>query len=133
MSLETDKMELRSSLKALNFKRSRLACRMAESVGITGYFFSDELPFDDPRINPADVEKYHELSDKIYKCTWELDKLDYIDEPERHHARQQVFDFIGLLSLEESVQFLRNNGCLTTLELVEKVIRNPNFIEEAVL
>ncbi len=133
MSLETDKMELRSSLKALNFKRSRLACRMAESVGIRGYFFSDELPFDDPRINPEDVEKYHELSDKIYKVTWELDKLDYIDEPERHNARQQVFDFIGLLSLEESVQFLRNNGCLTTLELVEKVIHNPNFIVEAVL
>ena len=133
MSLETDKMELRSSLKALNFKRSRLACRMAESVGIRGYFFSDDLPFDDPRINPADVEKYQELSAKIYKFTWELDNLDYIDDPERHVARQTCFDFINLLSLDDSIKFLRRVGCLTTTDLVEKLIQNPNLIEEVVL
>lgn len=133
MSIETQKMELRSSLKALNYKKSQVACKMAEEVGITGYFFSDALPFDDPRINPSDVEKFQELSNKIYKCTWELDKLEHIDEPERHNARQEVFDFISLLSLEESIDFLRDNGCRNTFDLVEKVMQNPQFIEEAIL
>lgn len=133
MSIETEKMNLRSTLKALEFKRSRLSCKMANDVGITGYFFSDELPFDDPRLNPKDVEKYQNLSDRIYDATWKLSKLEYINEPERHVARQNCFDFINLLSLEDSVRFLRKVGCLTTTELVEKLIQHPTLIEEVVL
>ena len=133
MSLETDKMNLRSTIKALDFRKSKVACRMAEDIGVTGYFFADELPFDDPRINPADLETYQDLSDRLYDATWKLSRLDFIDEPERHVARQTCFDFINLLSLEETIQFLNKAGCKSTLDLVEKLIRNPNLIEETVL
>ena len=133
MSLETEKRNLRSTIKALDYKKSRLACKMAEDIGITGYFFADELPLDDPRIDPADVETYYDLSDRLYNATWKLEKLDFIDEPERHVARQTCFDFINLLSLEETIAFLDKVGCYSTLDLVEELIKNPNLIEETVL
>ena len=133
MSIETEKMNLRSTIKVLDFRKSRLACKMAEDVGITGSFFSDELPFDDPRINQEDVETYQDLSDRLYKATWKYSKLEFIDEPERHVARQTCFDFINLLSLEETIAFLDKAGCYSTLDLVEKLIQNPNLIEETVL
>ena len=133
MNIETEKMNLRSTIKALDFRKSRLACKMAEDVGITGSFFADELPFDDSRIDPADVETYHDLSDRLYNATWKLEKLDFIDEPERHVARQTCFDFINLLSLDETIAFLDKAGCCSTLDLVEELIKNPNLIEETVL
>ena len=72
-------------------------------------------------------------SKKINVATVELDKLDNINEPERYEAKQEVYDFISLLSLEETINFLKEVGCTSTLELVEKVIENPTLIEEAVL
>ena len=133
MNIETEKMNLRSTIKALDFRKSRLACKMAEDVGISGYFLSDELPLDDPRINPRDVETYHDLCDRLYNATLKLSRLDNIDEPERHSARQTCFDFINLLSLEETIAFLDKVGCYSTLDLVEKLIRNPDLIEDTVL
>ena len=133
MSLETDKMELRLTIKALTRNQSRLACKMAEDTGITGEFFHDQIDFDAPRINPMDKEKYDIVTKKINVATVELDKLDNINEPERYEAKQEVYDFISLLSLEETINFLKEVGCTSTLELVEKVIENPTLIEEAVL
>lgn len=127
MSVETDKMNLRSTLKSLEYEKSRLACKMAEDVGISGYFFSDDLPLDDPRLNASDVARFEFLCDRIYQVSWDLDKLV---NPECHEARQTCFDFINLLGLEEGVKFLRKAQCLNTFELVEKVDKNPNFIQE---
>lgn len=131
--LETEKMELRSTIKALDFHKSRVACKMAEDLGITGSFLADELPFDDPRINQEDVETYQDLSDRLYNATWKYSKLDFIDEPERAVARQTCFDFINLLSLDETISFLDKVGCYSTSEFIEKLIKNPNLIEETVL
>ena len=122
MSLETTKMNLRIRIKSLNRKRSKVACKMAEDVGIIGDFFSDELPFDDPRISSVDVEKYD--------ATWELDRLDYIDDPELHEARKKTFTFINSLSLEASILFLKSRGCSSTFDLIAKVKVNPSIIPE---
>lgn len=130
-SLETQKMEIRTSLKALDFKRSRVACRMANSLGIVGTFFIDHLPLDDPRLLESDVAELENLQAKIYNLTWKLDALEH--DAARHHARQACFDFINLLSLEESKEFLQKAGCLNTTELIEKLIINPSLIEEVVL
>ena len=131
MSIETQKMELRTSIKALNFKRSRLACQMAELSGITGEFFHDQIPFHE--LDPKTVNEYNTLSDKIYNLGYKLQKLEYLEEPERHAARQQVYDFVNFLTLEENKEFLKKVGCTTNTELVEKVIDNPNLINEVVL
>lgn len=130
MSMETTKMNLRSRIKSLNRKRSKVACKMADAVGITGDFFSDELPFDDPRISSVDVEKYDDLCKKIYDATWELDRLEYIDDPKLHEARKKTFTFINSLSLEASLLFLKSRGCSSTFDLIEKVKVNPNIIPE---
>lgn len=126
-SSHTELSELRSNLKAMEFHKSRIACRIAEKQGITGYFFQDQLDLDNPNISAHDKETFLDLKDRIYHTTWEIDKLN---NPERHVARRTAFDFINLLNLEESVNFLRKAGCLTTLELVEKLVENPNFIQE---
>ena len=132
MSYETPIMNAKSKLRALDHRRSRLACKMASKVGIEGPFFVDQLPLDDPRISQY-ADELEKLNGEIYDAAWELDRLENIDEPKRHIARQQCFDFINLLSIEEASEFLRSLGLLTTLELVDALIENPNLIEEAVL
>ena len=127
MSMETQQMELRSKLKALDFKRSQVACKIYESLGGSGYFFIDDLPLDDPRISPVDKDKLMELNSRIYLATWELNKLE--EDSARHFARQKVFDMISLMSIDEAITFLRRHGCLTTLELVEKVVEYPNLLD----
>ena len=129
MSLETEKMNLRSTIKALTYKKDMVALRIAESVGIQGRFLSDELPLDDPRVNTSDKEKFLDLKKRLYNATWKLDKLD---DPKRHEARQTCFDFIRLLSLDETKQFLQAAGCKSTVDFTEKLSKNPNLIEEVV-
>lgn len=131
MSLETEKMNLRSTIKALSFKKDRVACRIAESVGITGQFFSDELPLDDHRVAPSDKLEFEDLSTRLYNAVWKLDALE--NDSERHHARQNCYDFVSLLSLDECKTFLELVGCKSTVDLTEKLISNPNLIEEVVL
>ena len=130
-SLETRKMNLRLTIKALTRNQSRLACRMAEDVGITGDFFHDQIDLSDYRIDPTDSEKYQIVTRKLNKANVELERLDY--KPARFQARRDAYDFISLLSLEESILFLRKAGCDSTIDLVEKLIDNPNLIEEVVL
>lgn len=129
MSLETQKMELRSTLKALNYHRSVVACRIYESLGGTGEFFIDELDLNDPRISDVDKDKLMDLNSRIYINTWELDKLDCINEPERHDARQKVFELVDCMTLDETIMFLQEYGCSSTLDLVEKVIQSPGLLD----
>lgn len=124
--MNTDVANLRSNLKAMRFRKSRLACKIAERQGITGYFFDDQLDLDH-NISDADKAAFLELESSIYQTTWEIEKKE---NPTRWEARRTVFDFVNLLGLEETVAFLRKAGCLTTLELVERVVENPDFIQE---
>lgn len=129
--IETKKMDLQFKIDGLDYKRSQLACDMAERIGIVGLFFIDELPLDDPRIS-NDKEKLLNLEGQIYEATWELDRLEYIDEPERHIARKKCFDFVNVLPIEETDKFLKGLGLTSTTDLIEELIKNPNFIEEAI-
>lgn len=128
MSLETQKMELRSKIKSLEYKKSRLACKMARDCGIQGMFFADELDLNDKRIYPNDRIRFQTISEKLYNATWELDKLE--QGVERANARQKVFDTVNSMPLHEGISLLRKHGCLTTFELVEKVVRNPSLLED---
>ena len=130
-SLETQKMNLRLTIKALTKNQSRLACKMANDIGLTGYFFHDQLDLSDSRIDPNDSEKYQIITRKLNKANVELERLDY--EPERFTARRNAYDFLSLLSFDEKILFLKKTGCSSTIDLVEKLIDNPNLIEEVVL
>lgn len=131
MSIETEKMELRTTIKSLNFKRDRVACNIAEILEINGEFFHEDLDLKDPRIPVQLVSELLMLNKKIYTKGNMLLKLEY--EPERYEAKRKAYDFIKLLSLDESKKFLKSVGCLTTIELVEKLIQEPNLIEEVFL
>lgn len=130
-SLETQKMELRTAIKALTHKQSKLACSMANDVGITGDFFHDQIPFGDKRINPYVEKRYHVITEKLHDAEDQLEKLEYTSE--RYTARKKVFDFIKDLPVDITISVLRRYGCLTTLELVEKVILYPDLLDEVMV
>lgn len=124
-------MELRSTVKALTNAQNRVLCKIAGDVGFEGVFSRTQINFDDPRINPSDKKKFDIVSKKLYNATWELDKLE---NPEKvHQARQFTYDLMNLLPLEDAVALLRDAGCNSTLDLVEKLTIKPNLIKELVL
>lgn len=128
MSLETRKMNLRSTIKALEFQKSKLACKMARDLNIQREFFTDELDLDDSRIYPTDKSRYLHICKKLSEATWELDRLEYGSK--RAHAREVVFLYINKLCLDDAISFLRSKGCYSTFDLVEKVMSNPSLLKE---
>ena len=127
---ENQKMNLRSTIKALTNTQNRLLCKIAEDVGFEGVFSRTQINFEDPRINPSDKKKFDIVSKKLYNATWELDKLE---QPEVHQARQFTYDLMNLLPLEDAVALLRDAGCNSTLDLVEKLTIKPDLMKELVL
>lgn len=127
---ETQKMNLRSTIKALTNAQDRVLCKIAGDLGFEGVFSRTQINFEDPRINPDDKQKFQIISKKLYNATWELDKLE---NPEVHQARQFTYDLMNLLPLEDAVALLRDAGCNSTLDLVEKLTIKPDLIKELVL
>lgn len=100
---------------------------MANDVGITGEFFHDQIPFGDKRINPYVEKQYHSITEKLHDAEDKLEQLEYTNE--RYIARKKVFDFISDLPVDITISVLRRYDCLTTLELVEKVIMYPDLLK----
>ena len=131
MSIETEKDRLRSTVKALDYKCSQLARKMALDVGIRGDFFADELPFQDKRIYPNDRSKYFHLKEKLSKATFELEKLEYGED--MAVARDKTFKFINDCTLKEVLTILDKLGCNDCLELCQRVLQEPNLLEEVIV
>lgn len=130
MSLETQKMEARSTIKALTHQKSKVACRIASDLGFTGSFGYEQLDLEDERVHPKDKELFLNLTEKLSQAVWDLEKIEY---PSTWRAHQLAFSFLNSLPLNEAVSFLRENNLRDSFDLCRELEKNPNFILEAIL
>ena len=134
ISCEQRLMNARSTVKILDYRFDKIACKIAEDLGYEGWFMHDDLDLDDPRVDPEDKEKFKDYHNRLVRAQWKLDKLECMkqDDLPRYYARVACFTFLGYLpNLDEQIKFLRSHGCLTTTDLIEKLIENPNLIAES--
>jgi len=122
--------EMKSSLRALQHKRDKLSLEIAETLGVTGFYALSQLNLNDPRVIPLRDQLYN-VESKMDKLYWDIEEAEAIrdNEYERYLAKKQCTEFLGSLGDKAANEFLIHNN-LTTITLVEKVLKNPNFLKE---
>ena len=125
--------DLRSSLSAVNKKADNIANKAANITGILPlqegrrFWCVTEINWDDPRLT--------ELKETYFKCINDAanlrDEIGRLEDGDRYEARKKANLFLctHFDSFEEEAEWLRSHG-LNTLTLAEKILMNPNFLEE---
>lgn len=129
-SFDSELMEKKSTLRALNLKRDNLAIEIASKLELTGFFSINQLDFDDPKIKDL-KDDFQEVVSKIGFYSWEVDRLESIRDGElpRHDAMVKVYAFLGGLGNDNATNFLRSHR-LSTVTLTEAVLLCPNLLED---
>lgn len=127
---ESELMDKKSTLRALNLKRDNLAIEMASKLGLTGFFSINQIDFDDPKVS-ALKDDFQEVVSKIGFYSWEVDRLESIRDGElpRHNARVKVYAFLNGLGNDNATNFLKSHR-LSTVTLTEAVLLCPNLLED---
>ncbi|MBQ6512234.1 hypothetical protein [Methanobrevibacter sp.] len=127
---DSELSEMKSTLRALRKKRDKVSVEIAEKLGITGSYVISQLNLNDPRVTHLRDELYR-LESKIDELFWEIEEAEAIqnNEHDRYLARKKCTEFLGALGDKAANEFLIQNH-LTTITLVEEVLKNPNFLKE---
>lgn len=125
--------DLRSSERAVTRKADKLAIEAANITGILPlkqgrkFWCVTEINWDDPRLTA--------LKETYFKCIEDArnlrDAIGRLENVDRYEARKKANHFLNtnFNSFEEEVAWLRKHN-LNGLTLVEKILDNPNFLEE---
>ena len=125
----------RSTLKALNRRRDNIAAeigyRVQDTISSYPRWIMDQVNFDDSRI--ADIkDEFFRLEEKISKLTWEVDRLEAIQNEElpRHEAKVKVYQFLrGMGNDKNQIEFLQRYS-LSTTSLTESVLLCPSLLDD---
>lgn len=127
--------DLRSSYRAVEKKIDSLTSDAATLLGILPlkpgrkFWSSTEIDWNDPRLQPL-KGKYDELTEKHRKLYLEIGRLEAIrdDDLPRWEAQQVAYGWLHVLG-DDGNRWLLDHK-LTTISLTEKILENPNFLEE---
>lgn len=127
---DSELMDKKSTLRALNLKRDNLAIEIASKLELTGFFSINQIDFDDPKVSTL-KDDFQEVVSKIGFYSWEVDRLESIRDGElpRHNARVKVYAFLGGLGNDNATNFLKSHR-LSTVTLTEAVLLYPNLLED---
>lgn len=129
--------DLRSSYRAVEHKLDSLNMDAASILDILPlqpgrkFWSSTEIDWNDPRLQPL-KGKYDELTEKHRKLSQEIGRREAIrdDDLPRWGAKQVAYDWLHILG-DDGNRWLLDHK-LTTITLTEKILENPNFLEEVV-
>lgn len=134
--------DLKSSQRAIERSIDNYHMEFAKLVGILPlksgrkFWILGELDINDPRINPAQRERYLDLVTKNHNLLEYIGRQEAIrdDDLPRYLARKKANIFLttNFNSFEEEAQWLQQHG-LNGLTLAEKILENPDFLEEVTL
>ena len=131
-TLHTDSevSEMKSSLRALQYKRDKISLEIAETLEVSGFYVLSQLNLNDPRVVTLRDQLYT-VESKMDKLYWDIEEAEAVRDNEYEHylARKQCSKFLGALGDKAANSFLKQHG-LTTITLVEAVLENPDFLKE---
>ena len=129
--------DLKSSYRALVRKSDTLASEAAFRQGLPKegqpFFISGQIDWDNP--NVSDIKPaYFEAIEKAGELHHIIGRLEasQINDLPRWEARQKANHFLhsNFVSIDEVKKWLNEHGCITSLDLAEKILENPNYLEE---
>lgn len=124
----------KSTLRALQRRRDDLAAeigfRVRDTISSYPLWIMDQVDFNDPRLDDI-KDKFFKTEEKLRELTWEVDRLEAIQNGElpRHEAKVKVYDFLGKMSENNVISFLQAYH-LSTVTLTEAVLLCPTLLED---
>ena len=123
------------TLRALSRRRDDMAAeigyRVQDTISSYPLWIMEQVNFDDPRL--ADIkDKFFRIEEKISKLTWEVDRLEAIENGElpRHEAKVKVYEFLrGMGEDKNQISFLQTYS-LSTTSLTEAVLICPGLLDD---
>ena len=127
--------DLKSSRAAINRKMENITQEAAVITGVLPlkpgrkFWVVTEINWDDTRLT--------NLKETYFKLASQVDLLDdaiaNLEEDNRYEAIKKANSFLtAFTSFKEEAAWLKKNN-LNTFSLAEKILKNPNFLEEVEL
>lgn len=129
--------DLKTSYRLLVRKSDDLASEAASRQGLPKngqrFFISGQIDWDNP--NVSDIKpKYFDAVEKAGELNTHIGRLEAIQDNDlpRWEARQKANHFIytNFNTPDETKKWLREHDCITIFDLAEKILVNPDYLEE---
>lgn len=125
----------KATLRALHNRRDDLAAeigyRVKDTISSYPLWIMDQVNFNDPRLSDI-KDDYFKIEEKIRKLTWEVDRLQAIQDGElpRHEAKVKVYTFLRAMGDDKNqIHFLQSYS-LSTVSLTEAVLLCPGLLDD---
>lgn len=130
----TEVINAKSTANIYEKRRDTLAMEIAKRLQLpkpgNKFWTIDEVNWNDPRI--ADIkDDFHKANSQMIKWQWESSRLQAIHENHlpRHEAKVKAYKFLGKLSDEQAINFLKTHH-LTTTTLTEAILLCPRLLDD---
>lgn len=134
---DTEIGQMKTKLRTLQRKRENLAIHVAKTLNLPSIWTLDMVDWNNPEV--AGIKpKINSLEKEINDLSWEIDRQESIKENNMDffNAKIQANNFIknNFTSFDDEVEFYKKNGLLRGMSsLIDKIVKNPSYLEEVVL
>lgn len=134
---DTEIGQMKTKLRTLQRKRENLAIHVAKTLNLPSIWTLDLVDWNNPEV--AGIKpKINSLEKEINDLSWEIDRQESIKENNMDffNAKIQANNFIknNFTSFDDEVEFYKKNGLLRGMSsLIDKIVKNPSYLEEVVL
>ena len=134
---DTEIGQMKTKLRELQRKRENLAIHVAKTLNLPSIWTLDMVDWNNPEV--AGIKpKINSLEKEINDLSWEIDRQESIKENNMDffNAKIQANNFIknNFTSFDDEVEFYKKNGLLRGMSsLIDKIVKNPSYLEEVVL
>ena len=134
---DTEIGQMKTKLRTLQRKRDNLAINVAITLNLPSIWTLDMVDWNNPEV--AGIKpKINSLEKEINDLSWEIDRQESIKENNMDffNAKIQANNFIknNFTSFDDEVEFYKKNGLLRGMSsLIDKIVKNPSYLEEVVL
>ena len=134
---DTEIGQMKTKLRTLQRKRENLAIHVAITLNLPSIWTLDMVDWNNPEV--AGIKpKINSLEKEINDLSWEIDRQESIKENNMDffNAKIQANNFIknNFTSFDDEVEFYKKNGLLRGMSsLIDKIVKNPSYLEEVVL
>ena len=122
--------QLETKLKHIEKKRDKIAIQIAKTLNLPNVWDMGMVDWTNPQIQDLKTT-YFELEDEQTRLYWEVRELEaYMNgDIEKVTAERTVSEFLESQPIEKVFEYMKHYD-LTSHRLIEKVIDNPDYIEE---
>ena len=139
VEIKTDREigQMKTRLRAMQRKRDTLAIHVAKTLNLPSVWTLEMVDWSNPEVTGIGAE-INTLDSQINELEWTISKQEAMKDGKLDYfnAKVKAYDFINrnFNTFEDEVEFFKRNGLVRGLSsLTERIVENPDYLEEVVM